>query len=125
MLETYEERTVLIVDKVNGEEEVPTNVQAIIYLNPISGSHPDVLAHVSVRARTLKVMLSVVFDASKCDQLVKCTGKHILLTAETSNSVKFEIESTETALKRRRSSHMILQQAIDTVKNLKPPPPYP
>lgn len=26
MLETYEERTVLIVDKVNGEEEVPTNV---------------------------------------------------------------------------------------------------
>lgn len=54
-------------------------------------------------------MLAVVFDASKCDQLVKCTGKHILLTAETSNSVKFEIESTETALKRRRSSHMILQ----------------
>lgn len=62
MLENYEERTVLIVDKVNGEEEVPSNVQAIIYLNPVSGAHPDVLAHVSVRARNLKVMLAVVFD---------------------------------------------------------------
>jgi len=54
---------------VNGEEEVPSNVQAIIYLNPLTGDHPDVLAHVSVRARNLKVMLAVVFDAEKCKEL--------------------------------------------------------
>ncbi len=90
MLETYEERTVLIVDKVNGEEEVPSNVQAIIYLNPVSGGHPDVLAHVSVRARNLKVMLAVVFDEAKCNDLASYCGKHILLTTESSNSVKYE-----------------------------------
>ncbi len=50
------------MDRINGEEEVPPNVQAIIYLNPYTGDHPDVLAHVSVRARNLKVMLAVVFE---------------------------------------------------------------
>ena len=61
MYDTFAERTILIVDKVTGEEEVPSNVQAIVYLNPETGDHPDVLAHVSVRARNLKVMLTVCF----------------------------------------------------------------
>ena len=62
MLDTFEKRTVLLVDKITGEEEVPSNVQAIVLLNHQTGDHPDVLAHVSVRARNLKVMLCVVFD---------------------------------------------------------------
>ena len=32
MMHTYERRTVLIVDKITGEEEVPSNVQAIVLL---------------------------------------------------------------------------------------------
>jgi hypothetical protein len=50
------------VDKISGEEEVPSNVQAIVLLSPHTANHPDVLAHVSVRARNLKVMLACVFD---------------------------------------------------------------
>jgi alpha-glucan,water dikinase len=50
----------LLIDKITGEEEVPNNVQAIIVLN--SADYPDVLAHVSVRARNLKVLLAVLFD---------------------------------------------------------------
>ena len=73
------------MDKVNGEEEVPSNVQAIIYLNPLTGDHPDVLAHVSVRARNLKVMLAVVFDAEKCKELSLMEGKQVLIQAESSN----------------------------------------
>lgn len=60
MLKKYDQRTVLLVDKVTGEEEVPDNVQAIIMLN--SSDYPDVLAHVSVRARNLKVLLAVLFN---------------------------------------------------------------
>ena len=56
----YDKRTVLLVDKITGEEEVPTNVQAIVVLN--APDYPDVLAHVSVRARNLKVLLTVLFD---------------------------------------------------------------
>lgn len=60
MHNNYEQRTVLLIDKITGEEEVPSNVQAIIVLN--SPDYPDVLAHVSVRARNLKVLLAVLFD---------------------------------------------------------------
>ena len=65
MHNTYEQRTVLIVDRISGEEEVPDNVQAIVVLN--STDYPDVLAHVSVRARNLKVLLVVLFDEAICN----------------------------------------------------------
>lgn len=122
MLVDYEERTVLVVDKVNGEEEVPYNVQAIVYLNPLTGDHPDVLAHVSVRARNLKVMLAVVFDETKCRELAQLEGKHVLLQVESSNQVKFEEKSPNELLTRRASSNLILQSAIEGVKNIKTPP---
>jgi hypothetical protein len=50
-----------------------------------------VLAHVSVRARNLKVMLAVVFDAEECKAISNLEGKHLLLTAESSNVVKYEL----------------------------------
>lgn len=60
MHHTYERRTVLLCEKIGGEEEVPSNVQAIILTD--GTDYPDVLAHVSVRARNLKVMLAVAFN---------------------------------------------------------------
>jgi alpha-glucan,water dikinase len=77
MHKTYEKRTVLMVDKITGEEEVPENVQAIILMN--SADYPDVLAHVSVRARNLKVLLSVLFDESRYKDLKGLVGKHLKL----------------------------------------------
>ena len=65
-MSTFERRTILLVDRITGEEEVPNNVQAIVLLASQTGDHPDVLAHVSVRARNLHVMLAVVFDEAKC-----------------------------------------------------------
>ncbi len=91
MLEDFDRRTILLVDKVNGEEEVPSNVQAIIYLNPYTGDHPDVLAHVSVRARNLKVMLAVLFDQEKCNELAQLEGQHLIFQTESSNQVKYEL----------------------------------
>ena len=64
MHHTYDLRTVLLVEKITGEEEVPNNVQAIILLN--ASDFPDVLAHVSVRARNLKVMLVALFNEETC-----------------------------------------------------------
>lgn len=60
MHKEYEYRTVLLVERITGEEEVPSNVQAIIVMN--SNDYPDVLAHVSVRARNLKVLLACLFN---------------------------------------------------------------
>jgi hypothetical protein len=33
MHNVYDRRTILLVEKITGEEEVPTNVQAVIVLN--------------------------------------------------------------------------------------------
>lgn len=79
------------MEKVNGEEEVPSNVQAIVYMNPETGDHPDVLAHVSVRARNLKVMLAVLFEAEQCKAIAGLEGRPLLLTAESANLVRFEV----------------------------------
>jgi len=73
----------LLVEKISGEEEVPANVQAIIVLN--SSDYPDVLAHVSVRARNLKVLLTVLFDEGACNDLKKKVGKHMFLSIEAGN----------------------------------------
>lgn len=46
----YDEPTVLIAKRVTGEEEVPEGVVAVL-----TPDAPDVLSHVSVRARNMKV----------------------------------------------------------------------
>ena len=122
MLDTYERRTVLIVDRITGEEEVPSNVQAIVLLASETGDHPDVLAHVSVRARNLKVLLCVLFDQEKCNQLAALENKHIFLQSITSDDVKYEIQSPHQALTRKASSHLILKTAIENAADIREPP---
>lgn len=46
----YEQPTVLLAKRVTGEEEVPVGVVALL-----SNDAPDVLSHLSVRARNMKV----------------------------------------------------------------------
>jgi hypothetical protein len=43
---------------------------------------PDVLAHVSVRARNLKCLLAVLFEENKKKDLLALEGKHLFVTAE-------------------------------------------
>lgn len=73
----------MIVDKIAGEEEVPSNVAAIILLN--SSDYPDMLAHVSVRARNLKALLAVLFNKSKINYLKSVISKHANLRIENNN----------------------------------------
>lgn len=80
MHHTYEKRTILICEKISGEEEVPNNVQAIVQID--GNDYPDVLAHVSVRARNLKVMFTVCFDENKIRELESMAGKHCFMTIE-------------------------------------------
>ena len=121
-MSTFERRTILLVERITGEEEVPNNVQAIVLLASQTGDHPDVLAHVSVRARNLHVMLAVVFDETKCQELASLEGKHIFLETKTSDDVSFELQNPHKALTRRASSHLILQNAIENAKEIKDPP---
>jgi hypothetical protein len=69
--------------------------------------YPDVLAHVSVRARNLKVLLTVLFDQKQCDELAKLEDRHLFLKVE-GNNVKYELQNENQPIARRASSHLIL-----------------
>ena len=80
MHHTYDKRTILLCERINGEEEVPNNVQAIVLVD--STDYPDVLAHVSVRARNLKVMFTVCFDEKKTKDLLSLEGRHVFMNLD-------------------------------------------
>lgn len=90
MHNVYEKDTILLVDKITGEEEIPTNVKAIVVMN--ANDYPDVLAHVSVRARNLNVLLGVAFDQEKCNELAGLEGQNLKLEVQSQN-VSFRIQN--------------------------------
>jgi alpha-glucan,water dikinase len=83
MHHNYERRTILLCDKVEGDEEVPNNVQAIVLVD--GTDYPDVLAHVSVRARNLKVMFTVCFSDQAINELKSLEGRHCFMTINNHN----------------------------------------
>ncbi len=105
MHKTYERRTVLLCEKVSGEEEVPDHVQAIIITD--ATDYPDVLAHVSVRARNLKVMFAVLFDEAKVKELLALNDKHITLSIE-NQKVKYAEANPNLPQNRKGSSTLVL-----------------
>ncbi len=98
---------------------MPSNVQAIVLVNAID--YPDVLAHVSVRARNLKVMLAICFSEEKSKHILSMLDKHIFLTVE-DTLVRYEEAAPELPLTRRASSHLILAQARERAAFIDPPP---
>ena len=76
-LEKFEEKTFLIVENIGGNEEIPINCVGVIIIN--SNNYPDMLAHVSVRARNLKVPLLVSFSAEDGKKLSEAKDKFIEL----------------------------------------------
>jgi alpha-glucan,water dikinase len=83
--EVYTTPTVLVASSVSGEEEVPDGVVAVI-----TPDAPDVLSHIAVRARNLRVLFATCFDSSTIEQLKQCEGKpiRVVLKGET---VQYEI----------------------------------
>ena len=59
-LEHFKEKTILLTENVGGSEEIPMNCTGVIILN--ENNYPDMLAHVSVRARNLKIAFLVCFE---------------------------------------------------------------
>ena len=82
----YNKKTILLTQIVGGNEEIPMNVVGLIII--FSRDYPDILAHVSVRARNLKVLFSVCFDDSVCSNLEKTKGKSIQLQISKNNHIE-------------------------------------
>ena len=90
-LKSYEENpeelaTIIVTEHIGGEEEIPAGVTGVLLVK--NSDYPDVLAHVSVRARNDKVLLAVclemdgpnvnkIFDTVNNYAVVEIKGDHI------------------------------------------------
>jgi alpha-glucan,water dikinase len=72
--ERFSEPTVLVVGDVAGNEEIPEGVTAVI-----TASEPDLLSHVSVRARNGHVLFATCFDSGSLEQLKALNEKSVAL----------------------------------------------
>ena len=77
---TYEQDTVLVCENVSGDEEVPINCVCLMIIK--SENYPDVLAHVSVRARNLNIPFVVCFNENKADVILNRINKNIEVKLE-------------------------------------------
>ncbi|KAG1681344.1 hypothetical protein FOA52_007392 [Chlamydomonas sp. UWO 241] len=81
---TYTVPTVLIAEQVTGEEEIPEGCIAVL-----TPDAPDVLSHVSVRARNMKVLFATCHDDGPLNDIRAMAGKTLHFTTTASGSVSF------------------------------------
>lgn len=63
---TYKEPTILVAGRVSGEEEIPEGVVGVL-----TPDAPDVLSHISVRARNMKVLFATCHESWQLEEIVK------------------------------------------------------
>nr|AIR93787.1 glucan water dikinase [Kalanchoe fedtschenkoi] len=89
---TYEKPTILIAKSVKGEEEIPDGVVAVL-----TPDMPDVLSHVSVRARNSKVCFATCFDYDILAELQSFEGKLMRLKPTSAEVVYSGVKEDELA----------------------------
>ena len=83
--ESFREATVLVADRVTGEEEIPEGVTAIITTDT-----PDVVSHVAVRARNAHVLFATCFEDQIFADLRSRQGQNLALRVTTGGDVEYE-----------------------------------
>nr|XP_043613595.1 alpha-glucan water dikinase, chloroplastic-like [Erigeron canadensis]XP_043613596.1 alpha-glucan water dikinase, chloroplastic-like [Erigeron canadensis]XP_043613597.1 alpha-glucan water dikinase, chloroplastic-like [Erigeron canadensis] len=84
---TYDMPTILVAKSVRGEEEIPDGAVAVV-----TPDMPDVLSHVSVRARNSKVCFATCFDTGILDDLRAKEGKLLQLKPTSSDITYSEVQ---------------------------------
>lgn len=81
---TYSTPTVLVAQQVTGEEEIPDGVVAVL-----TPDAPDVLSHVSVRARNMHVLFATCHDPAPLDEIKAMKGRTLHFTTTASGAVSW------------------------------------
>ncbi|KAG9440143.1 hypothetical protein H6P81_020308 [Aristolochia fimbriata] len=85
----YVRPMILIVEKVSGEEEIPDGVVGIV-----TSDMPDILSHVSVRARNGKVCFAACFDQSIFRDVKSKEGKMVSISLGCNSLLFNEVASS-------------------------------
>ena len=70
----YSTPTIVIAKRVSGEEDIPLGCVGVI-----TPDMPDILSHVSVRARNEKVFFATIFDFNVLEEMKQMNGKCVSL----------------------------------------------
>jgi alpha-glucan,water dikinase len=76
---------VILADKVNGDEEIPEGVTAVI-----APDVTDIVSHVAVRARNAGLLFASCFDAGKLNYLKTLRGRPVLVRVNPAGDVMVE-----------------------------------
>ncbi|XP_042496996.1 alpha-glucan water dikinase, chloroplastic-like isoform X2 [Macadamia integrifolia] len=96
---SYGQPTILVAKVVKGEEEIPDGTVAVL-----TPDMPDVLSHVSVRARNCKVCFATCFDPNILSDLQSKEGKLLSLKPTSVDVVYSEVKDGE--LRKGSSTNM-------------------
>ena len=102
----YEEKTIILSENVDGNEEIPFNCIGLIIIK--SENFPDILAHVSVRARNLNCFFCVCFNENLCNDMLNLIN----------NNVKFNLIDQEINFEKINNED-IKNDVIEEEKNIK------
>ncbi|OMO57553.1 Pyruvate phosphate dikinase, PEP/pyruvate-binding protein [Corchorus olitorius] len=89
----YRKPTVIIATKVTGEEEIPDGVVAVL-----TSDMPDVLSHVSIRARNSKICFATCFDQNTFRNLKLKEGRAVSIQLKSSNLIVSDISGSSLSL---------------------------
>ncbi|XP_043699404.1 alpha-glucan water dikinase, chloroplastic-like isoform X2 [Telopea speciosissima] len=87
---SYGRPTILVAKSVKGEEEIPAGTVAVL-----TSDLPDVLSHVSVRARNSKVCFATCFDPDILSDLRVNEGKLLQLEPTSADIFYSEVKDSE------------------------------
>ncbi|KAJ4895586.1 hypothetical protein Rs2_22380 [Raphanus sativus] len=87
---TYDRPTIIVANRVRGEEEIPDGAVAVL-----TPDMPDVLSHVSVRARNGKICFATCFDSGILSDLQAMDGKVLSLKPTSADVVYREVNESE------------------------------
>ncbi|CAL5038507.1 unnamed protein product [Urochloa decumbens] len=108
----YDKPTILVAKSVKGEEEIPDGVVGVI-----TPDMPDVLSHVSVRARNSKVLFATCFDHSTLSEL-EGYGQKLLSFKPTSADITYR-EIAESELQQSSSPNVEADHAVPSISLVK------
>ncbi len=90
--------TVVVAEKVGGDEEIPEGVTAVITPDAV-----DIVSHVSVRARNAGLLFATCFDPETITRLQAYAGNLVALRMTPSGDVVFKEGPGEAVVARTRS----------------------
>lgn len=98
----YNSPTVIIADKIMGDEEIPENVKAVI-----THDVTDIVSHVAVRARNSRILFATCYDTEIINHLKTLNGRFLNFTIDVSGNVIFEEYTDNTDIKPSTQSQII------------------